>query len=101
MNQTTAKSRVLADSSGSAQKTATVTPLLSRDLADVPGKELSMIVVDYPPGAEDPVHAHHAQAMVYVLEGSIVMQVRGGEPVTLRQGDTFYEGPDDVHIVGR
>jgi len=80
---------------------ATVKPLLSKDLADVPGRELSMITVEYPPGSTDPVHTHHAHAMVYVLEGSIVMQVRGGTPVTLVPGQTFYEGPDDVHIVGR
>lgn len=80
---------------------ATVRSLLSKDLAGVPGRELSMITVEYPPGGADPVHTHHAQALVYVLEGSIVMQVRGGAPVTLAPGQTFYEGPDDVHIVGR
>ena len=80
---------------------ATVRSLLSKDFADVPGKELSMITVDYPPGGSDPVHTHNAQAFVYVLEGSIVMQVKGGAPTTLKPGETFYEGPDDVHIVGR
>ena len=78
---------------------AIVRSLLSKDLADVPGKELSMIAVEYPPGSVDPVHTHHAQSLVYVLEGSIVMQVRGGAPVTLVPGQTFYEGPDDVHVV--
>ena len=80
---------------------ARVRPLLSKDLVGVPGKEVSMITVEYPPGGTDPVHTHHAQALVYVLEGSIVMQVRGGAPITLAPGQTFYEGPDDVHIVGR
>jgi quercetin dioxygenase-like cupin family protein len=80
---------------------AKVRPLLSKDLVGVPGKEVTMITVEYPPGGTDPVHTHHAQALVYVLEGSIVMQVRGGAPVTLGPGQTFYEGPDDVHIVGR
>ena len=80
---------------------ATVRPLLSKDLAGVPGRELSMITVEYPPGGRDPVHTHDAQAVVYVLEGSIVMQVKGGAPMTLTPGQTFYEGPDDVHIVGR
>src|SRR5215510_2783200 len=80
---------------------AAVTALLSKDLVAAPGKELTMIAVDYPPGSADPVHTHHAQSFVYVLEGSIVMQVRGGQPVTLGPGDTFYEGPDDVHVVGR
>jgi quercetin dioxygenase-like cupin family protein len=79
----------------------TVAPLLSKDLANAPGRELSMITVEYAPGAADPIHTHQAQAFVYVLEGSIVMQVKGGAPVTLTPGQTFYEGPDDVHIVGR
>jgi quercetin dioxygenase-like cupin family protein len=80
---------------------ATVTPLLSKDLSYVPGKELSMLTVEYAPGGSDPVYTHHAQALVYVLEGSIEMQVRGGEPVALTPGETFYEGPDDIHVVGR
>ena len=80
---------------------ATVRSLMSRDLAGDPARELSMITIEYPPGSVDPVHTHHAQALVYVLEGSIVMQVRGGAPVTLAAGQTFYEGLDDVHIVGR
>lgn len=78
-----------------------MTPLMQKDLADVPGKELVMITVTYPPGSVDPVHRHYAHALVYVLEGSIVMQVRGGKEVTLKPGQTFYEGPDDVHTVGR
>jgi quercetin dioxygenase-like cupin family protein len=80
---------------------ATVRPLMSRDLVGDPARELAMIAIEYPPGSVDPVHTHHAQALVYVLEGTIVMQVRGGAPVTLAPGQTFYEGPDDVHIVGR
>ena len=80
---------------------ASVQSLFSTDLAGVPGKELAMITVEYPPGNSDPVHTHHAQALVYVLEGSIVMQVKGGAPVTLGPGQTFYEGPEDVHVVGR
>ena len=80
---------------------AKVHPLMSKDLVGLPGKEVSMITVEYPPGATDPAHMHHAQAFVYVLEGSIVMQVKGGPQVTLGPGQTFYEGPDDVHIVGR
>lgn len=80
---------------------ATVKSLLSKDLAAVPEKELLVITVEYPPGAVDPVHTHNAQAVVYVLAGSIVMQVRGGDPVKLSAGQTFYEGPDDVHVLGR
>jgi quercetin dioxygenase-like cupin family protein len=80
---------------------AKVTPLMTKELADIPGKEVEMITVEYPPGAKDPIHRHNAHAFVYVLEGSIVMQVKGGKEVTLSPGETFYEGPDDVHIVGR
>ncbi len=80
---------------------ATVTSLTSKDLPDLPGKEALMIIVDYPPGSVDPIHRHNAHAFVYVLEGSIIMQVKGGKEVTLTPGQTFYEGPDDVHVVGR
>jgi quercetin dioxygenase-like cupin family protein len=78
-----------------------VTPLFSKDLADFPGKEGVMLVVEYPPGSTDPIHRHNAHGFIYVLEGSIVMQVRGGKEVTLAPGQTFYEGPSDVHVVGR
>ena len=80
---------------------AIVTPLMTQPLDDYPGKEALMINVEYPPGAADPVHRHHAHGFIYVLEGSIVMQVRGGKEVTLTPGQTFYEGPNDVHTVGR
>lgn len=78
-----------------------VTEVLSKDLSNIPGKEGLMITVVYPPGGSDPVHRHNAHAFLYVLEGSIVMQVKGGKEVTLMPGQSFYEGPDDVHIVGR
>jgi len=77
---------------------AKVTSLMSKDLTENPGKEVLMITVGYPPGASDPIHRHNAQAFVYVLEGSIVMQLKGGEQVTLTPGQTFYEGPDDVFM---
>ena|SRR5580698_3259815 len=80
---------------------AKVTPLMSKDLAGVPGKEALMITVDYPPGHVDEIHRHNAQVFVYVLEGSVVMQVRGGKEMTLQPGQTFYESPSDVHVVGR
>jgi quercetin dioxygenase-like cupin family protein len=80
---------------------AKVAPILSKDLADLPGKEGVMITVEYPPGASDPIHRHNAHAFVYVLEGSVVMQVKGGKEVTLTPGQSFYEGPSDVHLVGR
>jgi len=80
---------------------AQVTPLFSKELANIPGKEGLMITVVYPPGSSDAIHRHNAHAFVYVLEGSIVMQVKDGKEVTLTPGQTFYEGPSDVHIVGR
>jgi len=80
---------------------AKVTQLMSKDLPNLPGKEGLMITVEYPPGSSDPIHRHNANAFVYVLEGTIVMQVRGGKEVTLTPGQTFYEGPNDVHVVGR
>jgi quercetin dioxygenase-like cupin family protein len=82
-------------------KAAKVTPVFSQDLANLPGKEGLMLVVEYPPGSTDPIHRHNAHAFVYVLEGSIVMQVRGGKETIVTAGQTFYEGPDDVHVVGR
>jgi quercetin dioxygenase-like cupin family protein len=80
---------------------AKVTQLMSKDLTNIPGKEGVMLFIEYPPGSSDPVHRHNAHGFIYVLEGSIVMQVRGGKEVTLTPGQTFYEGPEDVHIVGR
>ena len=80
---------------------AKVTDLMSKDLPNFPGKEGLMITVEYPPGNVDPIHRHNASGFIYVLEGTIVMQVRGGKEVTLTAGQTFYEGPDDVHVVGR
>jgi quercetin dioxygenase-like cupin family protein len=78
-----------------------VTPVMQKDLADMPGKEMLMLTVEYPPGAVEHIHRHDATAFVYVLEGTIVEGVRGGKEVTLTPGQTFYEGPDDVHTVGR
>src|SRR5438093_8167761 len=85
-------------------KEAKVTPLFSKDLTDFPGKEGLMVMVEYPPGISDPIHRHNEHGfiyLIYLLEESIIMQVRGGKEVTLTPGETFYEGPDDVHVVGR
>ena|ERR1700751_5147372 len=84
-----------------AAQEAKVTELMSKDLTEFPGKEGLMITVEYPPGSLDPIHRHNAHGFIYVLEGSIVMQVRAGKEVTLIPGQTFYEGPNDVHVVGR
>ena len=78
-----------------------VTPLMSKDLAEYPGKEVLMITVEHVPGGSSSIHRHNAHAFVYVLEGSVVMQLKGGEQVTLTPGQSFYEGPDDVHLVDR
>ena len=78
-----------------------VTTLMSKDLPETPGKEMLMIIVEHAPGGSTPMHRHHAPALVYVLEGSVVEQVQGGQEVTLTPGQTFYEGPDDIHVVDR
>jgi quercetin dioxygenase-like cupin family protein len=79
----------------------TITPLMSHALAEVSGKEVLMYTVDFPPGFSSPVHRHNAHVSVYVLEGSVVMQVKGGKEITLRPGQSFYEGPNDIHVVSR
>ena len=78
-----------------------VTSLMSKDLKEFPGKELLMITVEHAPGGSSPIHRHNAHAMLYVLEGSVVQQVKGGKEVTLTPGQTFYEGPNDIHVVDR
>ncbi|MGY8661373.1 cupin domain-containing protein [Bradyrhizobium sp. UFLA05-109] len=78
-----------------------VTPLMSKDLPESPGREALMITVEHAPGGSSAIHRHNAHAFVYVLEGSVVMQVKGGQPVTLTPGQSFYEGPNDVHVVDR
>ena len=75
-----------------------VTSLMSKDLTESPGRDVLMITVEYPPGGSDPIHRHNAHGFIYVLEGSVVMQVKGARPVTLTPGQTFYEGPADVHV---
>jgi len=86
---------------GAAAPEPVVTQLMSKDTPDAPGREMLMLSVVYPPGAVEHVHRHDAYAFVYVLEGSVVEQVRGGKEVTLTPGQTFYEGPNDIHTVGR
>lgn len=90
-----------AQAAGDDGPAATVTQLLTQPLAGVPGKEVSMVSVAYAPGGASPAHRHHADVFVYVLEGAVVMQVDGAEPVTLKAGQTFHESPDDVHRVSR
>ena len=80
---------------------AKVTTLMTKDLPESPGRELMVITVEHAPGGSNPAHRHNAHAVVYVLEGSVVMQVKGGKEVTLTPGQTFYEGPEDIHVVDR
>ena len=82
-------------------QSAKVTPLMTHELAGISDKEAMMLTVEYAPGASSPEHRHNAQTFVYVLEGTVVMQVKGGKEVTLGPGQTFYESPDDVHAVSR
>jgi quercetin dioxygenase-like cupin family protein len=84
----------------SAQETK-VTPLIAKNLTGIPGKEGSLVRVEYAPGGSGTVHRHNAHVFVYVLEGSMVMQVKGGKEITLGPGETFYETPEDIHVVGR
>jgi len=92
---------VVADDRASTAPAPIVTPLTTQQLQEYPGKEVLMLTVEYPPGAVESVHRHDADAFVYVLEGSIVMGVAGSEPVTLHPGQTFHEGPHDIHTIGR
>jgi quercetin dioxygenase-like cupin family protein len=85
----------------SVAQEAKVTSLVSKDLPEAPGEEALMITVEHGPGESSAIHRHNAHAFVYVLEGSVVMQLKGGREVTLTPGQTFYEGPDDVHVVDR
>jgi len=87
-------------SASAAEPTAQVKPLMTKSLPNIPGKEATMLLVTYPPGSKDHAHRHNANAFVYVLEGSIVMQMKGEPKVTLHPGQTFYEGPTGVHLVG-
>jgi len=77
---------------------AKATPLMTRDLEGIAGKEMLVLVVEYPPGGVSQPHRHNASVFVYVLEGSVTMQVAGSAPVTLKPGDTFFEAPGDVHV---
>ncbi|HKU52370.1 MAG TPA: cupin domain-containing protein [Nitrospira sp.] len=87
--------------SGTVMAQEVVTTLISKDLAEVPGKEILMYTVDFPPDYSSPVHRHNAPVSLYVLEGAVVMQVRGGKEITLTPGHSFYEGPNEVHVVSR
>lgn len=92
---------VVADDPASTAPAPIVTPLMTQQLQEYPNKEVLMLMVEYPPGAVESIHRHDAHALVYVLEGSIVMGVSGSEAVSLNPGQTFHEGPDDVHTIGR
>lgn len=84
-----------------ARQSSKATPLLTKDLIGIEGKEASMLTVEVPPGVAGAKHRHNANTFVYMLEGSMVMAVEGGKEVTLNPGDTFYESPADIHSVSR
>ncbi|WP_416762270.1 cupin domain-containing protein [Roseateles sp. So40a] len=92
---------VIATDACAAPPPPKVAELMTKSLSNLPGQEVLMLTVEYPPGGADPVHRHDAHGFIYVLEGSIVMGVKGGKEVTLTPGQTFYEGPADIHTVGR
>jgi len=92
---------LFGDTSHGAPPPPEVQEVMTKALSDIPGKEVLMLSVTYPPGGADPIHRHDAHAFVYVLEGSIVMGLKGGRQVTLKPGESFYEGPTDIHTVGR
>ena len=77
------------------------TPLMTKDLTGLAGKEGMMLTVELPPGASSASHRHNAHTFVYVLEGSVIMAVKGGPEQTLGPGQTFYESPDDIHSVSK
>ena len=101
-------STLIPTSTLKAQKTGaapmaqeTITPLITKDLVGFPGEQALMYTVDFPPGFSSPIHRHNAQVSVYVLEGTVVMQVRGQKELTLGPGQSFYEAPNDIHVVSR
>ena len=89
-----------ASSSLFAQQT-TATPLMNKDLPEFAGKEVVVSTVTYPAGVASAPHRHDAHTFVYVLEGTVIMQVAGGEPMTLGPGQTFYENPTDIHATSK
>jgi len=89
----------VADGASADESRKGVPPLMTRDLAGIPGKEAIVLTVEYGPGESSPPHRHDANVFVYVLEGAITMQVKGGPVVTLHPGETYYESPSDIHVV--
>ena len=92
---------LLLASSVPAFSQATVDSLFQADVADVTNQEIVVLEVNYAAGNDSPVHRHNAHTIVYVLEGTVIMQVKGSEPQTLGPGDVFYENPDDIHSMSR
>jgi quercetin dioxygenase-like cupin family protein len=90
---------VKAASPGKIPPSGAVNELMARDLIGADGKEIRMLTVEYIGGGESLPHRHNAQVFVYVLNGSVRMQVQGSAPVTLGPGETFYEAPEDTHTV--
>ena len=95
------KMSLLACLFGSAAHADPSAPLMTRDLAGIPGKEAVVLTVEVGPGQASKPHRHDANVFVYMLEGSLTMQVKGGPSVTLHPGDTYYENPKDIHTVSQ
>lgn len=87
--------------SGANAGTGKATALMTKDLPDLPGKEGMVEVVEFAPGEVSQTHRHNADLFVYVLEGSVVTQVKGDIPQTINAGGVFYESPNDIHTVSR
>ena len=87
--------------SSANSRVAKETPLMTKGLPDVPGKEGLIERVVLSPGEVVPPHRHDADVFAYVLEGSVITQVKDGNPQTVHAGEVFYESPTDVHIVSR
>ncbi|MEO7728520.1 MAG: cupin domain-containing protein [Burkholderiales bacterium] len=89
-----------AQSSGAAPQSSRKI-LMVKDLPDFPGKEATVLIVEYPPGTSNPPHRHNGHVFLHVLEGQLNAQVKGGELTVLNPGSTYYESPTDIHIISR
>jgi quercetin dioxygenase-like cupin family protein len=87
--------------SGANAGTGKATTLMTKELPDFPGKEGMVEIVEFAPGEVSQPHRHNADLFVYVLEGSIITQVKGGNAETVHAGGVFYESPTDIHSVSR
>ena len=78
-----------------------VSVLMKQPLADMVGKVATMLTVAYAPGAASDPHVHPGSVFAYVLEGTVVTQLEGEQPVTYTKGQSWYESPKKPHMVSR